>query len=146
MVLALMPLARASPANCSFQPSKPAAELPHCAARACGLKPASSTNPRKVAAVNFLLLIIRKSLPTLIRLSSLAQRRPRSNVLGNELQRPVAVLDQAADRASSGPAPRKPGVGTPRYDCRTAMNDAVTPAGLPLCGLARSTDPTRDST
>jgi hypothetical protein len=32
------------------------------------------------------------------------------------------------------------------HDCRTAMNEAVRPAGWPLCGLARSTDPTRDST
>ncbi len=30
-----MPLARASPANDCFQASKPAAELPHCAASAC---------------------------------------------------------------------------------------------------------------
>src|SRR5882757_4682525 len=32
MVEAPMPLARASPANCCFQASKPPAELPHCAA------------------------------------------------------------------------------------------------------------------
>ena len=41
MVEALTPLARASPANCCFQASKPAAELPHCAASACEFRHAN---------------------------------------------------------------------------------------------------------
>jgi hypothetical protein len=34
--------------------------------------------------------------------------------------------------------------GRPAQDCRTAMKDAVTPAGPPSWGLARRTDPTSD--
>ena len=57
-----MPFARASPANCCFQASKPAAELPHWAAWAWGLKQASMARVRKVAVVSCLLLVIRKFL------------------------------------------------------------------------------------
>src|ERR1700687_4751146 len=56
----MMPLALASWANWLFQPSKPAAELPHCAASACELKGASIAKIKKVALVNCLLLVIRK--------------------------------------------------------------------------------------
>src|ERR1700693_3665691 len=57
-----MPFALASPANSLFQASKPAAELPHCAASACGLEHASMATVRRVAVVSPLRLVIRKSL------------------------------------------------------------------------------------
>src|SRR5215211_1428407 len=55
-----MPLALASRANCCFQPSKPAAELPHCAASAYEPTPTSMASPRKTAVENPLLWVIRK--------------------------------------------------------------------------------------
>ena len=46
------------------------------------------------------------------------------------------------DRAAI--APGTSGGRESHQDCRTAMKDAVTPAGPPSCGLARRTDPTSD--
>src|SRR3954471_12993010 len=57
MVEALMPLARASPANSCFQAGKPAAELPHCAASACGIEHASMA---KAAKASFLFWVIKE--------------------------------------------------------------------------------------
>src|ERR1700732_3104028 len=54
-----MPLALASPANSLFQAPKPAAELPHWAASAGGLKHAIA-EVRKVAVVSALSFVIRK--------------------------------------------------------------------------------------
>src|SRR5215469_16887859 len=56
-----MPFALASSANCLFHVSKPAAELPHCAASAFGLRHASAVRAAKVAAVSRPLLLISNS-------------------------------------------------------------------------------------
>src|SRR5438128_634481 len=62
MVAALMPLARASPANSCFQAPKPAAELPHCAASACGIEHASTAKVTRVAVTSFLRWVIEEIL------------------------------------------------------------------------------------
>ena len=53
-----MPFALASSANCRFHTSKPAAVLPHCAAYALALIPASTVTVAKIAVANCLPLII----------------------------------------------------------------------------------------
>src|SRR5438270_12400854 len=77
-----MPLARASSANCCFQPSKPAGPLPQVAACVSGLKHASRARIAKVAVVSLLTLVIRKSLGLLARLddSYAAASRPSAPV------------------------------------------------------------------
>jgi hypothetical protein len=52
MVKALTPLACASPANCLFQASKPAAVLPHCAALALPVIDMSATKTPTVTSLN----------------------------------------------------------------------------------------------
>src|SRR3954452_8755836 len=88
-----MPLARASPANCCFQPSKPAAELPHWAAWACGLAHASMARIAKVAVVNPLISVIRKP-PCLIRSSRgvARQRASRLDLSSQPARRGVVTV------------------------------------------------------
>src|SRR5438132_8713288 len=80
MELAPMPLARASPANCCFQPSYPAAELPHCAAWACGVSDADMAKAAKVAVKNLLRSVISGNFPCdgAPPGNSLAEQGPRS--------------------------------------------------------------------
>ena len=56
-------LLRASSANCRFQPSNPAAELPHCAARASPAAPASAARAAAATVLKRPILVIRNSLP-----------------------------------------------------------------------------------
>jgi hypothetical protein len=49
---ALTPFARASSANCLFQVSKPADELPHCAAPACATSDMSAAAAPAATAID----------------------------------------------------------------------------------------------
>src|SRR5215211_3538208 len=78
MVEALMPLARASSANCLFQASKPAAVLPHWAALAVVAMHPSAAKAATATILNCLPLITR----LLLRLDRVAV-----SLLGKELTR-----------------------------------------------------------
>ncbi len=53
-------------------------------------------------------------------------------------------IGQPRRRITAAVAPDMSSGRESHQDCRTAMKDAVTPAGPPSCGLARRTDPTSD--
>ena len=69
----------------------------------------------------------------------IAQFYPALFVLGGAAPRPRSLSCETRHAIAPGTRGRES-----HQDCRTAMKDAVTPAGPPSCGLARRTDPTSD--